>query len=209
MSDTPCGVCKTSSSKYKCPHCQLPYCSVKCFKTHILTHESDNKPSSPTEQSPVIVDTGGENPHASGENESDPDNPYEALLQHAQFHNLFTRYSLLKAQLARVYNATKNPSDIPSEERVDQQGNGYGRGSNHQQCDRVKGQWTQEKANELAAEILMSLMKQEEGVRELMALRRIVFEAVEKSNEVVVGEDVDVDVSLDVNGVSGKEMEGN
>lgn len=171
---------------------------MKCFKTHILTHESNTNSPSPTKQNPIIVDTEGRNAHALTANDSDPANPYESLRQHPQFEVLFTRYPLLKTQLARVHNATKNPSDVSLEERGDQQVNGHGHGRNYQQGDRVKGQWTQEKANELAAEILLSLMEQEEGVREFMALRKIVFETVENQDGTVVVEDVDVDASEEV-----------
>lgn len=31
---TRCGVCGGDESKYKCPKCRLPYCSVKCCKEH-------------------------------------------------------------------------------------------------------------------------------------------------------------------------------
>ncbi|KAF9986226.1 hypothetical protein BGZ75_002068 [Mortierella antarctica] len=29
-----CGVCTTVESKYKCPTCTLPYCSLACYKLH-------------------------------------------------------------------------------------------------------------------------------------------------------------------------------
>ncbi|KAJ3106607.1 hypothetical protein HDU97_005972 [Phlyctochytrium planicorne] len=29
-----CGICTINDSKYKCPGCFAPYCSVTCFKTH-------------------------------------------------------------------------------------------------------------------------------------------------------------------------------
>ncbi|KAE8673099.1 HIT-type Zinc finger family protein [Hibiscus syriacus] len=29
-----CEVCNRAQSKYKCPSCLLPYCSLSCFKTH-------------------------------------------------------------------------------------------------------------------------------------------------------------------------------
>ncbi|KAI8602436.1 zinc finger HIT domain-containing protein 3 [Dissophora ornata] len=29
-----CGVCETDPSKYKCPTCTLPYCSLVCYKKH-------------------------------------------------------------------------------------------------------------------------------------------------------------------------------
>ncbi|KAI8523163.1 hypothetical protein RHMOL_Rhmol13G0052300 [Rhododendron molle] len=29
-----CGVCDEAESKYKCPNCLIPYCSLVCFKKH-------------------------------------------------------------------------------------------------------------------------------------------------------------------------------
>ncbi|XP_058197675.1 uncharacterized protein LOC131313403 isoform X2 [Rhododendron vialii] len=29
-----CGVCDEAESKYKCPNCLVPYCSLVCFKKH-------------------------------------------------------------------------------------------------------------------------------------------------------------------------------
>ncbi|ORE02645.1 hypothetical protein BCV72DRAFT_214839 [Rhizopus microsporus var. microsporus] len=29
-----CQVCEQEESKYKCPNCRLPYCSLVCFKKH-------------------------------------------------------------------------------------------------------------------------------------------------------------------------------
>jgi hypothetical protein len=111
-------------------------------------------------------------------------NPYESLYQHPQFTPLFTRYPNLKSHLQRVHNATKNPATSFTEQDEDSIPNGHG-GRNQQQGDRVKGQWTQEKANELAAEILVELMEKEEGVREFMTLVKIVFET--PAEEVDVG----------------------
>ncbi|XP_072954974.1 uncharacterized protein [Typha angustifolia] len=34
MGSKACGVCKEVQSKYKCPSCRAPYCSVACFKKH-------------------------------------------------------------------------------------------------------------------------------------------------------------------------------
>ncbi|VAH81414.1 unnamed protein product [Triticum turgidum subsp. durum] len=46
-----CDVCKEAPSKYKCPTCRTPYCSVICFKKHkvefcqkIVPQEETNKP---------------------------------------------------------------------------------------------------------------------------------------------------------------------
>ncbi|CAO2177687.1 unnamed protein product [Urochloa humidicola] len=34
MGSGSCSVCKEARSKYKCPSCRTPYCSVICFKKH-------------------------------------------------------------------------------------------------------------------------------------------------------------------------------
>ncbi|XP_006646448.1 zinc finger HIT domain-containing protein 3 [Oryza brachyantha] len=34
MAGGSCDVCKEAPSKYKCPACRTPYCSVACFKNH-------------------------------------------------------------------------------------------------------------------------------------------------------------------------------
>ncbi|XP_063709656.1 zinc finger HIT domain-containing protein 3 [Culicoides brevitarsis] len=50
-----CEICDKSDSKYKCPKCEIPYCSLECFKQHkdsiecselIKKRESDRKKSS-------------------------------------------------------------------------------------------------------------------------------------------------------------------
>ncbi|XP_058105421.1 uncharacterized protein LOC131248919 isoform X1 [Magnolia sinica] len=34
MGPRQCEVCKEAQSKYKCPSCLIPYCSLPCFKKH-------------------------------------------------------------------------------------------------------------------------------------------------------------------------------
>nr|GMD69104.1 zinc finger HIT domain-containing protein 3 [Ipomoea batatas] len=34
MGPKKCGVCEEAQSKYKCPSCLIPYCSLTCFKKH-------------------------------------------------------------------------------------------------------------------------------------------------------------------------------
>ncbi|KAK1267280.1 hypothetical protein QJS04_geneDACA000131 [Acorus gramineus] len=34
MGPRKCEVCRDADSKYKCPSCLLPYCSIPCFKKH-------------------------------------------------------------------------------------------------------------------------------------------------------------------------------
>ncbi|CAM0882992.1 unnamed protein product [Alopecurus aequalis] len=52
MGSRSCDVCKEAPSKYKCPTCRTPYCSVACFKKHkdescqkITAQEEISKPS--------------------------------------------------------------------------------------------------------------------------------------------------------------------
>lgn len=34
MGSKKCGVCAEAQSKYKCPNCFIPYCSLACFRKH-------------------------------------------------------------------------------------------------------------------------------------------------------------------------------
>ncbi|RUS20956.1 hypothetical protein BC937DRAFT_93977 [Endogone sp. FLAS-F59071] len=46
-----CGVCLDNPSKYKCPNCILPYCSLPCYKKHkaTVTSKNDTTASTPSE----------------------------------------------------------------------------------------------------------------------------------------------------------------
>ncbi|KAG0210918.1 hypothetical protein BGX28_008755 [Mortierella sp. GBA30] len=48
-----CGVCNTSESKYKCPVCTLPYCSLVCYKKHKETPCEKSAPIPEPETIPV------------------------------------------------------------------------------------------------------------------------------------------------------------
>ncbi|XP_010433161.1 PREDICTED: zinc finger HIT domain-containing protein 3 isoform X2 [Camelina sativa] len=54
-----CEICKKVVSRYKCPSCILPYCSLACFKIHKETpcakpsSTEDNPASPPKEEVPV------------------------------------------------------------------------------------------------------------------------------------------------------------
>ncbi|EGW35096.1 uncharacterized protein SPAPADRAFT_58239 [Spathaspora passalidarum NRRL Y-27907] len=34
-----CGLCQEQESKYKCPKCKVPYCSIACYKSEAHKHE--------------------------------------------------------------------------------------------------------------------------------------------------------------------------
>lgn len=41
----PCNVCKQSISRYTCPRCQIPYCSVDCYRNHTSQTSSSSSSS--------------------------------------------------------------------------------------------------------------------------------------------------------------------
>lgn len=54
-----CEVCNEAQSKYKCPSCRAPYCSVPCFKKHkespcVLPVPSEEKPMNVAESACVL-----------------------------------------------------------------------------------------------------------------------------------------------------------
>ncbi|KAK7267508.1 hypothetical protein RIF29_20183 [Crotalaria pallida] len=48
-----CQVCNVAQSKYKCPSCYVPYCSLACFKKH--KESPCVKPSSEAKQTEVSI----------------------------------------------------------------------------------------------------------------------------------------------------------
>ncbi|KAF2404932.1 hypothetical protein EJ06DRAFT_525504 [Trichodelitschia bisporula] len=189
---TTCGVCKEASPKYKCPHCQLPYCSIKCFKEHILVHENeDTTPQNTTkaENSSSPPTTKSENTSASSTtireassqptapSDSPQQNPFLALRNHPAFLPLFMKYPHLRSQLRQIYTATLNPAVPAAELYRDEDGDEDKKPvwEPPPGMPRVEGQWTQEKADDVAVEVLSRLVEKEEGVREFMALVEIVF----------------------------------
>jgi len=83
------------------------------------------------------------------------------------------KYPQLRGQLKRVYAATQNPA-ISASQFLEEGGDGDTR-RRRPYRDKVQGQWTQEKADKLAADIMKRLSEEEEGVREFMALVQVVF----------------------------------
>ncbi|XP_061359179.1 uncharacterized protein LOC133303290 isoform X2 [Gastrolobium bilobum] len=60
MGPRQCQVCNEAQSKYKCPSCYVPYCSLVCFKKHkefpcVKPLSSDAKTKKPLKR-PLVVD---------------------------------------------------------------------------------------------------------------------------------------------------------
>ncbi|TIA21793.1 hypothetical protein D6C83_08111 [Aureobasidium pullulans] len=105
-----CGVCSQNESKYKCPSCQVRYCSIACFKQHKETHANDPPKEKPAPAQPIAAETTtvptttrnalpGSTKKVDFTNfESDPE-----LLR------LLSRYPNLRIQLQSVYGLTLEP----------------------------------------------------------------------------------------------------
>ncbi|KHN95863.1 zinc finger (HIT type) family protein [Metarhizium album ARSEF 1941] len=107
-SATVCGVCQKTASKYKCPRCYLPYCSVACNKTHKENHPPDpepqllaepQSPASPANRAPATL--------------SDLANPFCALDTSEHLQHLFRKYPGLTQQLLDIHAATQPPQEAP------------------------------------------------------------------------------------------------
>lgn len=44
LQSTLCAICTNVPSKYKCPKCKIPYCSLSCFKSHKDSPECESLP---------------------------------------------------------------------------------------------------------------------------------------------------------------------
>ncbi|KAL2263583.1 hypothetical protein VTK26DRAFT_6144 [Humicola hyalothermophila] len=114
-----CGVCGTQPSKYKCPRCSMPYCSVACSKQHKENHPPDPPKPDPPNTNP------SQPPDSSSSTSTFSSDPYGILLEHrASFDRLFEKYPSLPAELARIQQATLPPpppsaesSSLPSSSR--------------------------------------------------------------------------------------------
>ncbi|KID77744.1 Zinc finger, HIT-type, partial [Metarhizium brunneum ARSEF 3297] len=105
---TICGVCEKAASKYKCPRCYLPYCSVACNKIHKENHPPDPEPqliAKPENPEPLIS--------SSPVTLSDPANPFRALDTSEHLQRLFRKYPGLRQQLLDIHAATQPPQEAP------------------------------------------------------------------------------------------------
>ncbi|KAK2591420.1 hypothetical protein QQS21_010884 [Conoideocrella luteorostrata] len=105
---TICGVCQAGQSKYKCPRCYLPYCSVACNKVHKENHPPDPEPNPVPKPDAQETQSTGTNipPH-------NPSNPFHALDTSEKLQHLFHKYPSLSQQLLDIYAATQPPTEAP------------------------------------------------------------------------------------------------
>ncbi len=193
-----CGVCDKQDSKYKCPVCELRYCSIACYKPHKASHESetatvDSKPKQPTKDRP-------------GTTQRVPKVDFTGFEDDKDFQRLLTRYPALRVQLQTIYALTLEPApeDARSWNRTPLPGfdppahasrgrgrgrgfrggrGGFGRGGKDVSIPqgRQHGRWTQAKGDQEALDVIKRLRRAEdeseeaEGLREFVALCQIKF----------------------------------
>ncbi|KAH9951173.1 hypothetical protein B0H21DRAFT_355921 [Amylocystis lapponica] len=39
LANIPCAICRRQFSKYSCPRCNIPYCSLTCFRSEVRVPE--------------------------------------------------------------------------------------------------------------------------------------------------------------------------
>ncbi|SMQ46666.1 unnamed protein product [Zymoseptoria tritici ST99CH_3D7] len=201
MSAPKCGVCQTADSKYKCPVCELRYCSIPCYKLHKEKHDEEkasvgaknngyqqllptDRPGT-TQRAPKLDFTGFEN---------DP-----------ELKRLLVRYPNIKHQLQLAYGVTlePGPDDAYGWNRKDwldehrptfhqQRGRGGrgGRGNTrgggggrqeHEFADWQRGPWTQEKGDKFGLHYIHQMRNDErndelaEGLNEFIELCQLRF----------------------------------
>ncbi|XP_013681442.1 putative box C/D snoRNA protein SPCC613.07 isoform X1 [Brassica napus] len=124
-----CGICERVVSKYKCPCCLVPYCSVGCFKKHkelpcVKPSSTEEKPAtSPAKEVPVETTDVVEKTEAKAGGSSDASPTKEAQMAVARPVNAEeAKHVVDKTQLEAIgASATKEvpvarPLNITAEE---------------------------------------------------------------------------------------------
>mmetsp|Transcript_1794 Transcript_1794/g.1952 ORF Transcript_1794/g.1952 Transcript_1794/m.1952 type:complete len:142 (-) Transcript_1794:2571-2996(-) len=91
-----CGICNVSESKYKCPKCNVNYCSIVCFKDSSHTHESIEEKKTQTEDPKVLI-------------KDEPVIKFDKLLNDPQIHSML-KYKSLQFHLSVILKIINDPS---------------------------------------------------------------------------------------------------
>ncbi|EON64737.1 hypothetical protein W97_03970 [Coniosporium apollinis CBS 100218] len=171
-----CGVCSQEPPKYKCPSCELQYCSFTCYKSHKTTHEADQPRTSPSPSTaPSLPGISAPDPTASNPPTNAPlptaPLPITALPTDPTFQRLLTQRPTLRSQLRKIYTATLEPPPRDNSAPT-RYGRGGQRGFRGRYRNRPVRPWTQETGDRYALRLLSEAMAEEregEGVREFVA----------------------------------------
>lgn len=145
---TSCGVCADQPPKYKCPSCELRYCSIVCYKTHKSTTHADADATAAAGPGPgphpaISFSSAPTTPMlpsvpapTTSSSPASTTSPIASLLTNPSLAALFTRYPALRHRLQRIYASTQEPDpstlandDSPhSHQHHHRGGRGRGRG---------------------------------------------------------------------------------
>ncbi|KAH8554927.1 hypothetical protein BGW37DRAFT_216846 [Umbelopsis sp. PMI_123] len=116
MLGSPCQVCTENASRYKCPTCKIPYCSLNCFKKHkeIPCYETKVQ-QAPAKQDPQ------QNPSTTKDVLTDDD---EYLLSPDQLRNLsrseaihdYLKHPQIRTMISAIDSST-NPTQMLDQAR--------------------------------------------------------------------------------------------
>ncbi|KAF2197920.1 hypothetical protein GQ43DRAFT_451360 [Delitschia confertaspora ATCC 74209] len=183
MSITLCGVCKTEPKKYKCPTCSTPYCSLACFKTHKVVHETSNPVVTDSSQIQTLAPPSESAPPSDSKPPLPPVNKqhdFSVLSSDTRFQSLLTKYPALHISLQRVYAATlePDPEDVLHSGSFRGRGNYRGRGRGNRGGrwrggggrDGDKRKWSPKKGEAEATRLLARFRNGKEGAEEETAM---------------------------------------
>lgn len=189
-----CGVCDTHMARYKCPSCQLQYCSIECYKRHQIIHAgllslvaTQLVPNGlPPKPPAAVAFTGAPNSHVHGGGPSFETCSPSSLESSANLQILYTRYPQLQDQLKEIYEAATEPRDDQLNDQSfsnDRGDRGAGRGRNRRRGrdGRTAETWSRQKGIKSGINRLRILrhLKGEDGdgLREFSKLVTSHFEA--------------------------------
>ncbi|CUS12465.1 unnamed protein product [Tuber aestivum] len=167
---TVCRICQEAESKYKCPTCRAPYCSLTCYKPHKAEHEANPSPALPPPEPPAATPT---IPEARPEDKD----PFSPLLT-------TPLTPTLRKHLLSIHAATQKPTHSRNSNYRSRSGGrgrgrggrgGGGRGGGYETRER---EWTEEHETKAAIEKLRKL--REEGNEEIEEFVQMVVGLVEK-----------------------------
>ncbi|KAF2808739.1 uncharacterized protein BDZ99DRAFT_389189 [Mytilinidion resinicola] len=116
-----CGVCSQAPQKYKCPTCQLPYCSIPCYKNHKASeHSSKDAPNAaPISKSKAPAPIPPTAPKVGD---------FSTLADHPSMQALLTSHPTLRDDLRKVYAATFARDPSQQQDHQEQRSGGTHRG---------------------------------------------------------------------------------
>ncbi|KAI7272279.1 hypothetical protein KC345_g7112 [Hortaea werneckii] len=112
-----CGICTAHESKYKCPVCELRYCSLACYKQHQPLHATTFSSSSEDATTTTTTQPQSTTPSSArppqdrrpGTHRRVPRIDFTQFDTDPDFISLLHRYPRLKIQLQALYALTLEP----------------------------------------------------------------------------------------------------